>query len=74
MQNLILRRPAILRFFEPLRERLPSKFAEGANTKRTQFFFCSQQFNMGIKNAKFDADFESELFPTVIKDEKQQIH
>jgi hypothetical protein len=36
------------------------------------FFFSSQQFNMGIKNADFDADFEFELFPTEIKDEKQE--
>ncbi len=48
-------------FFESLRELLASKFAKGANW--TQIFFSSQQFNMGIKNAEFDADLESELCP-----------
>jgi hypothetical protein len=48
----------VFRFFEPFRSRLTSKFAKSANM--TQKMFVSNYFDMGIKNAQFDAKFESD--------------
>jgi hypothetical protein len=44
-------------FFEPFRARLTSKFAKSANMTKKIIF--SNVFDMDIKNAEFDAEFES---------------